>query len=74
MTEYVTIDEYPNNWSIVDVSKLSNGDKVACDVSNLEVNVWSVGSELVGIQWTNFRKQLDDPRSLLGYLIYYREA
>lgn len=76
MMEYVDIVKLRGkSWrKEEDIDSQSNGDKVACDVYNLDVNVWSVGSEMVGIQWSNFRRQLDDHRHLLGYLIYYREA
>lgn len=46
------------------------------DVVDLEITVWGVKSAVAGLQWRNFRKYRSDIdfRSLLGYVVYYREA
>ncbi len=74
MQKYVEIVSYSAPWDSHDVSPHSNGDKVACDVSKLKAEIWRVNSEVVGIRFQNFKEQMDDQRSLLGYLIYYRET
>ncbi len=74
MQKYVEIVNYSAPWDSHDVSPHSNGDKVACDVSKLKAEIWRVNSEVVGIRFQNFKEQMDDQRSLLGYLIYYRET
>ena len=74
LKEFVEMPEMPKEWEDIDVSQLSNGDKVACEVTKLNVTIWFVDSEMVGIKFSNFKKQMADERSLLGYLIHYREA
>jgi insulin receptor len=74
MQNYVEIVNYSAPWDSHDVSPHSNGDKVACDVSKLRAEIWKLNSEMVGIRFEDFKKQMDDQRSLLGYLIYYRET
>ncbi len=74
MQKYVDIVNYSAPWDSHDVSKDSNGDKVACDVSKLKTEIWKLNSEMVIISFEDYKKQMDDPRSLLGYLIYYRET
>jgi len=74
MQKYVDIVNYSAPWDSHDVSQHSNGDKVACDVSKLKTEIWKLNSEMVGIRFEDFKKQMDDQRSLLGYLIYYRET
>jgi insulin receptor len=74
MQKYVEIVNYPAPWDSHDVSQHSNGDKVACDVSKLKAEIWKLNSEMVGIRFEDFKKQMGDQRSLLGYLIYYRET
>ena len=74
MNKYAKIIGYPSPWDEHDVSKHTNGDKVACDVNELRVIIWRISPEMVGIRFQNFKLQMDDQRSLLGYLIYYKEA
>ncbi|GIY90189.1 insulin-like peptide receptor [Caerostris darwini] len=62
------------DWDDRDVSPSSNGDRVACDVTNMNVTVQSLTPSVVRVKWESFHKQLYDERSLLGYVIYYREA
>ncbi|GIY26330.1 insulin receptor [Caerostris darwini] len=63
-------------WDERDVSPSSNGDRVACNVIDMNITVWGVKPNVVGLSWKNFRKTHGDMdfRSLLGYVIYYREA
>ncbi|XP_054706404.1 insulin-like peptide receptor [Uloborus diversus] len=67
---------YVRNWDDRDVSPSSNGDRVACNVVDMDMVVWRVGSVVAGLRWKNFRKTHTDMdfRSLLGYVVYYREA
>jgi insulin-like growth factor 1 receptor len=74
MKEYVNMPDMPHQWDYHDVSPHSNGDKAACKVSKLNVNISDIESEKVYIKLDNFKKQMRDERSLLGYLIYYRES
>ena len=74
LKEFVEMPEMPKEWEDIDVSQLSNGDKVACEVTKLNVTIWFVDSEMVTVNFSNFKKQMADERSLLGYLIHYREA
>ncbi|XP_015912635.1 insulin-like peptide receptor isoform X2 [Parasteatoda tepidariorum] len=63
-------------WDERDVSPSSNGDRVACNVIDMDMEVWRVGANVVGLRWTNFRlahKNIDF-RSLLGYVVYFKEA
>lgn len=59
-------------FSDLDVAPSSNGDKVACNVTNLEVKIKKTDSKGVIISWKQFDHY--DPRSLLGYVVYYTEA
>ncbi|GFU87938.1 insulin-like receptor [Trichonephila clavipes] len=63
-------------WDERDVSPSSNGDRVACNVVDMNISVWGIKANVVGLSWKNFRKTHEDMdfRSLLGYVIYYREA
>ena len=74
MFEYVYFENWNASLEERDVSKLSNGDKIACEVTSLNVELWGIQSVVVGIGFENFKWKMDDPRSLLGYLIYYRET
>ncbi|XP_015788259.2 LOW QUALITY PROTEIN: insulin-like peptide receptor [Tetranychus urticae] len=57
-----------------DISPYSNGDKTACELIKLNLTIASSGPTYAYLQWPNFLKNLTDARSLLGYLVYYREA
>ena len=71
---YANITRHSPPWDTHDVSPHSNGDKVACEVQELNVQIWRRGTEMVGIRFQNFKDKMDDQRSLLGYLIYYKES
>ncbi|XP_042898264.1 insulin-like peptide receptor isoform X1 [Parasteatoda tepidariorum] len=62
------------DWDERDVSPSSNGDRVACDVTNMNVTVRNASPSIVTVKWDSFGKNLIDDRSLLGYVIYYRET
>ena len=53
-------------------AKNSNGDRTACDVSQLSVEVTKILSEVAILKWKAL--QLDDLRKLLGYVVYYIKA
>ncbi|XP_045482514.1 insulin-like receptor isoform X2 [Harmonia axyridis] len=52
----------------LEVANSSNGDKIACDVKQLNVSLKQIGSRAVSISWQPFK--LDDQRNLLGYIVY----
>ncbi|NP_001291521.1 insulin-like peptide receptor [Solenopsis invicta] len=55
-----------------DVASNSNGDKIACNVTELETRVtWRTPVGAI-IKWTAFKHH--DIRSLLGYVVYFIEA
>ncbi|XP_063980749.1 insulin-like receptor isoform X1 [Diachasmimorpha longicaudata] len=56
----------------LEVAPNSNGDKVACNVTELKTFVAKRTSEAALINWEPF--QHHDPRSLLGYVVYFIEA
>ncbi|XP_043280650.1 insulin-like receptor [Venturia canescens] len=56
----------------LEVAPNSNGDKVACNVTELKAEVTKKNSEAALIQWEAFNH--DDTRSLLGYVFYFIEA
>ncbi|EFN89247.1 Insulin-like receptor [Harpegnathos saltator] len=55
-----------------DVAPNSNGDKVACNVTNLYTKVIQKTSRGAIIEWEAFMHH--DTRSLLGYVVYFIEA
>lgn len=55
-----------------DVSKLTNGDKVACNLTELQTKVYIVGPRIAVIRWKKFEHH--DNRKIIGYVIYYKEA
>lgn len=61
-------------WTDSDVSSLTNGDKVACTVHPLKVHVRAASSTAAVVVWQNFQTILDDHRTLLSYVISYKEA
>lgn len=55
-----------------EVSKTTNGDKVACDMDVLNVRVSRQTDVAALIEWDAFNTP--DPRTLLGYVVYRIEA
>ncbi|XP_053687388.1 insulin-like receptor isoform X2 [Sabethes cyaneus] len=51
----------------------NNGDRAACEITELETSLKSISAETAIIQWAPFT-QLADIRQLLGYVIYYIDA
>ncbi|XP_046398133.1 insulin-like peptide receptor [Ischnura elegans] len=60
------------NFTDIEVAKSSNGDKVPCNVSELKVRVTIKTAAGAVITWNAFKHH--DPRSLLGYVVYVKEA
>lgn len=60
------------NFTEEEVASTSNGDKIACNVTKMEVNVTSVTSYAAVLQWKPY--EIDDQRKLLGYVVYSIEA
>ncbi|KAJ8986209.1 hypothetical protein NQ317_009915, partial [Molorchus minor] len=56
----------------LEVATNSNGDKIACNVTKLEVNIADIASRTVILKWNQFI--MDDQRKLLGYIVYCIEA
>lgn len=52
-----------------DVASGSNGDKIACNVTQLNVTINVYSSAACVIQWEPMK--LQDERGLLGYIVYY---
>lgn len=68
LKQYATVAD----WDEQDVSIHNNGDKQACNVEKLEIELDRISSTHAVIKIQNFAAKLDDPRSLLFYLILYR--
>ncbi|XP_014295647.1 insulin-like receptor [Microplitis demolitor] len=61
-----------SQFTDLEVAPNSNGDKVACNVTELKVQVIKKTAEAALIEWKAFEHH--DPRSLLGYVVYFIEA
>ncbi|XP_044591590.1 insulin-like receptor isoform X2 [Cotesia glomerata] len=61
-----------SRFTDLEVAPNSNGDKVACNVTELKVSVTKKTAEAALIEWKAFEHH--DPRSLLGYVVYFIEA
>ncbi|XP_017772615.1 PREDICTED: insulin-like receptor [Nicrophorus vespilloides] len=55
-----------------DVASNSNGDRIACNVQNLVVNVTNSGPRAIVLAWAPF--EMKDHRALLGYVVYSIKA
>nr|CAI5859006.1 unnamed protein product [Callosobruchus analis] len=62
-----------NDFTDLEVAPNSNGDKIACDVKPLHVNITKIGTRSVTLEWRQFQMK-DDQRKLLGYIVYLIEA
>lgn len=62
------------DWDDRDVSQHTNGDKEACSIKKLEIEFSHCTSRVALIRIQDFTAQMDDPRSLLYYLVNYREV
>ncbi|KAL1429959.1 hypothetical protein MTO96_015453 [Rhipicephalus appendiculatus] len=71
LKKHTTIKE----WSDHDVSPHTNGDRAACDVHKINATLDKVGNKFAVIKWSlQFEEVIYDKRSLLGYVVHYREA
>ncbi|CAH1989756.1 unnamed protein product [Acanthoscelides obtectus] len=61
------------DFTDLEVAPNSNGDKIACDVKPLHVNISKIGTRSVTLEWKQFQMR-DDQRKLLGYIVYLIEA
>lgn len=61
-----------NEFTDLEVASNSNGDKVACNVIQLNTQVLKKSSVGAIIEWHGFMHY--DTRSLLGYVVYFTEA
>nr|WML96173.1 insulin receptor [Colaphellus bowringi] len=59
-------------FSELEVASNSNGDKTACNITPLKVNVTNITNKSVTLKWNPFH--MDDQRKLLAYIIYIKEA
>lgn len=62
------------NWDDTDVSIHNNGDKEACSKDKLEVELVKSTSSRAIIRFENYALKMNDYRSLLHYLIIFREV
>ncbi|KDR13786.1 hypothetical protein L798_12081, partial [Zootermopsis nevadensis] len=60
------------DFTDLEVAANSNGDKVACNVTMLHARVTKSEYYAVLIEWEQFEHY--DPRTLLGYVVYFIEA
>nr|AVT56260.1 insulin receptor 1 [Boisea trivittata] len=60
------------DYTELEVASNSNGDKVACNVMELNVTVYKKTSIAALIKWKQFDHY--DSRTLLGYVVYFIEA
>uniref|UniRef100_A0ABD2XMG2 Tyrosine-protein kinase receptor n=1 Tax=Trichogramma kaykai TaxID=54128 RepID=A0ABD2XMG2_9HYME len=60
------------SFTEIEVSSTSNGDKVACNITELKSVVYSVTSKAALIKWESFKHH--DMRTLLSYVVYSKEA
>lgn len=68
LREKAKLDEFTD----LDVAPNSNGDKVACNVTELKTKVNKKTAKGAIIEWEAFMHH--DTRSLLGYVVYFIEA
>ncbi|KAG1673625.1 Insulin receptor [Nymphon striatum] len=60
--------------SHIEISPTSNGNKGACTKKNMDLDTFKVNSFTVTILFDNFRKIHYDARTILSYVISYREV
>ncbi|XP_060537020.1 insulin-like receptor [Cylas formicarius] len=70
--ELKTVAKLPD-FTDLEVAPTSNGDKVACNVTELVVNVTKIESKGVILEWQPYRV-IEDTRSLLSYTVFSIEA
>lgn len=62
------------DWDDGDVSPLTNGDREACSTEKLRLEFVKSTSKMALISFENYALSMPDPRSLLYYLVNYRES
>ncbi|KAF5294238.1 hypothetical protein FQR65_LT10824 [Abscondita terminalis] len=58
-------------YTSIDVSTFSNGDKTACNEIDLNVSIRDISSRSITLAWDIF--QVDVNQTVVGYLLYYIE-
>ena len=72
---FYKIEELAKNISQIehyDTAKLSNGDKIPCNVTSLTVTLENVFTSAALLSWPPLK--MDDDRALLSYVVYYIPA
>lgn len=78
--EALRLNAADSAWNEHDVSKLTNGDRIECEVVDFKVEINNVSvtykqkSTSVQVSWNNVANKFNDHRNLLGYTINYRRA
>ena len=57
-----------------DISEHTNGDKTTCKVVKFNIILAGTSSRFALLRWPDFSLRLNDQRSLLGYLLYYKQV
>lgn len=60
------------HFTDLEVAPNSNGDQIACNVTDLPVKITYVDSNYITLEWNQF--EMEDQRSLLAYTLYCTEA
>lgn len=63
-----------NDISQIEISRTSNGNKGACEKENMELDTSNISASSVYLLFDNFRKLHHDPRTILSFVISYREV
>lgn len=66
------LTKFPGRIENYDTAKISNGDKIPCNVTSLAVNVANILSHAALLTWDPLK--LEDERSLLSYVVFYIPA
>lgn len=61
-------------WTHIEISTTSNGNKGACNHINMKLRALSVFPTYAVLMFDNFRKLHSEPRTILSYVISYREV
>ena len=57
-----------------DISEHTNGDKATCHVIKFSITLAGTSSRFALLKWPDFSLHFNDQRSLLGYLLYYKQV
>lgn len=66
------LTKYPDKIENLETAKISNGDKIPCNVTSLTVSVADILSHAALLTWEPLK--LEDERSLLSYVVFYIPA